>query len=419
MGFFFSIFLIVLLLQAFVYFRFIKYLKTTKYYKPSFKYIVLIPFIVFNLSFIIVSVAFGRNFNPPDWFKFIGLYPFYIWEAATMFIGVILFIGWIIKLPFIIISWILKLIKPIRKKVEIIKQKPAVQKINLSRRRFLRTATFAVSAYAFSGAAYGIIRHNSYRIEEVEIKINNLPPELKGLTVTLISDIHAGQYMTEDDMHEYADVINELNSDIVIIPGDFVNYQPEDINHFTKAFRDVKAKHGIYGSLGNHDYFVNSEYVASALINESPVKLLRNDFTKVNINGKDLIILGVEDTRDAGIQMNKKIMGYIDSTINAAKTASPDYSSTPKILLCHKPYAFDDISKREVDLMLSGHTHGGQVVPVKIGNFNMSFAALVSKYIDGLYTIGNKKMYVSRGIGSVGLPIRLNCPPEITRIKLV
>ncbi|RPI17137.1 MAG: metallophosphoesterase [Ignavibacteriae bacterium] len=419
MGFFLTVILVVLLLQAFVYYRFIRFLKTTKYYKPSFKYIVLIPFVVFNVSFFIISFVFGRDFNPPEWFRIVGLYPFYVWEAATMFIGLILVAGWIIKFPFILVSWILKLIRPVRAKMEVIKQKPVVQRINTSRRKFLRTATFAVSAYAFSGATYGMIRHNSYSIETQEIKINNLPQELKGLTITLISDIHAGQYMTEDDMREYADALNELNSDIICIPGDFVNYQPQDINNFTKAFRDVKAKHGVYGTLGNHDYFVDPEYVAKAIQNDSPVKLLRNEFNKININGKELIILGVEDTRDAGVQMNKRVMGYIDNTLNSAKAGSQDFSSIPKILLCHKPYAFDDIAQREIDLTVAGHTHGGQVVPVKIGNFNMSFAALVSKYIDGLYTTGNKHLYVSRGIGSVGLPIRLNCPPEITKITLV
>jgi predicted MPP superfamily phosphohydrolase len=225
--------------------------------------------------------------------------------------------------------------------------------------------------------------------------------------------------MTEGDMREYADILNDLKSDVICIPGDFVNYDPNDINAFTKAFRDVKAKYGIYGTLGNHDYFVNPEYVANVIQNESPVTLLRNNFNSISINGKELIMLGVEDTRDAGGQTNKKILSYIDDTINKAKAVSPEYSSSPKILLCHKPYAFDDIAKREVDVVLAGHTHGGQVIPVKIGNFNMSFAALVSKYIDGLYTIGKTNMYVSRGLGSVGLPIRLNCPPEITKIKLV
>jgi predicted MPP superfamily phosphohydrolase len=89
------------------------------------------------------------------------------------------------------------------------------------------------------------------------------------------------------------------------------------------------------------------------------------------------------------------------------------------VLLCHKPYGFDNIAQRDVDLVLSGHTHGGQVVPVKIGSFNLSFAGLLSKYIEGHYKIGKANMYVSRGIGTVALPIRINCPPEITKITLV
>ena len=419
MGFWASIPVLILLIQGLVYYRFVKYFKQKNFYKPFHKYIILIPFLLFNVSFLLVAFIFGRNFSPPDWFRYAGLYPFYIWEAATTFLGLIFLIALLIKLPFIIITFLLKLIKPLRRKIEAVKNKPAVQKADTSRRKFLRTAGVAVSAYAFAGAGYGLIRHDAYIIENKDIVINNLPQELKGLTVTLISDIHAGQYMTENDMREYADVLNDLKSDIICIPGDFINFNPDDINAFAKAFKDVKAKYGIFGTLGNHDYFVNPEYVANVLINESPVTLLRNNFNKISINGKEIIMLGVEDTRDAGGQTNKKILTYIDNTINKAKAVSPEYSSSPKILLCHKPYAFDDIATREVDVVFSGHTHGGQVIPVKIGDFNMSFAALISKYIDGLYTIGKTNMHVSRGIGTVGLPIRLNCPPEITKIKLV
>jgi predicted MPP superfamily phosphohydrolase len=419
MGFWASIPVMVLLIQGLVYYRFVKYFKQKSFYKPYHKYIILAPFVIFNVSFLLIALIFGRNFSPPDWFRYAGLYPFYIWEAATSFIGIIFLIALLIKLPFVLITFLLKLIKPLKRKIENVKQNKSVKIVDGSRRKFLRTAGVAVSAYAFAGAGYGLIRHDAYKIENKDIVINNLPPELKGLTITLISDIHAGQYMTEGDMREYADILNDLKSDVICIPGDFVNYDPNDINAFTKAFRDVKAKYGIYGTLGNHDYFVNPEYVANVIQNESPVTLLRNNFNSISINGKELIMLGVEDTRDAGGQTNKKILSYIDDTINKAKAVSPEYSSSPKILLCHKPYAFDDIAKREVDVVLAGHTHGGQVIPVKIGNFNMSFAALVSKYIDGLYTIGKTNMYVSRGLGSVGLPIRLNCPPEITKIKLV
>jgi predicted MPP superfamily phosphohydrolase len=419
MGFFLTVLTIFLGLQALNYYSFVKFLKSTKFYKPAYKWYALIPFILFNGTFIFIMVVFGRRFVPPEWFIIVGLMPFYVWQAATFFIGVWLLIGKLIKLPFLISTWLLKLIKPVKEWFERIKANRAVQVVDLSRRRFLRTATFALSSYAFAGAAYGIIRHDDFKIDSKQIKIVNLPPELKGLTLTLISDIHAGQFMQEHEMREYADVINDLNSDLIIIPGDFVNFQPEDSKSVAKAFKDLKAKYGVYGSLGNHDFFVNPDYVANVMNNESPVKVLRNRHEKITVNGKDLYILGVDDTRDAGIRMNEAILNYIDNTMEVAGSSNTNFKDSPKILLCHKPYSFDDIAKRDLDLVLAGHTHGGQVVPFKFGDFNLSFAAFVSKYISGFYNIGKANMYVSRGIGTVGLPIRLNCPPEVTKITLV
>jgi predicted MPP superfamily phosphohydrolase len=419
MGFFLTVLTIFLGLQALNYYSFVKFLKSTKFYKPAYKWYALIPFILFNGTFIFIMVVFGRRFVPPEWFIIVGLMPFYVWQAATFFIGVWLLIGKLIKLPFLISTWLLKLIKPVKEWFERIKAKRAVQVVDLSRRRFLRTATFALSSYAFAGATYGIIRHDDFKIDSKRIKIANLPSELKGLTLTLISDIHAGQFMQEHEMREYADVINDLNSDLIIIPGDFVNFQPEDSKSVAKAFKDLKAKYGVYGSLGNHDFFVNPDYVANVMNNESPVKVLRNRHEKITVNGKDLYILGVDDTRDAGIRMNEAILNYIDNTMEVAGSSNTNFKDSPKILLCHKPYSFDDIAKRDLDLVLAGHTHGGQVVPFKFGDFNLSFAAFVSKYISGFYNIGKANMYVSRGIGTVGLPIRLNCPPEVTKITLV
>lgn len=411
---------IIIGLQVLVYFTFINYLKTTRIYKPHLRWWALFPFVLFDFSFIAVLLIWGRNFAPPEWFKLLGLYPFYVWMAATFFISLWLLIGKIIKLPFQIPVWTVKLVRPLREKLNTFKNRKAVKQVSLSRRKFVRYATMGVSAYAFGGAAYGILRHDSYKIEYKDIKIDNLPLELKGTTISLISDIHAGQYMNEKEMREYADVLNGLGSDIVCIPGDFVNFESRDIHSVTAAFRDIKAKHGIYGTLGNHDFFQDADYVAKALNNDSPIQLLRNDYRKITIKGKDLYMMGVDDTRGAGAYMPEIFEYYnkVEANITVS-SANADFSTAPKILLCHKPYGFDTLAQKNIDLVLAGHTHGGQVVPVKFGNFNMSFAATVSKYIEGLYSSGKSSMYVSRGIGSVGLPIRLNCPPEITKITLV
>ena len=407
-------------LQGFVYYTFVKYLKTTKLYKPVHRWWALVPFILFNGSFLFISLAWGRNFAPPEWFKYIGVYPFYIWMAATFFISLWLLTGKIIKLPFKIPVWIAKIFKPLRTKINNFKERKSVKQADLSRRKFIRFATMGISTYAFGGAVYGMIRSDDYVIEYKDIKIDNLPAELKGFTITLISDIHAGQYMLEDDMRRYAEVVNDLDSDIICIPGDFINFQTEDAHPFSRAFSILKAKFGVYGTLGNHDFFRDGDYVANVVNNESPIQVLRNQHRKININGKDIFILGLDDTRDAGTRQNEILMNQLDVMNNYLLKDDPAYVNSPKILLCHKPYAFDEIANRNtIDLTLAGHTHGGQVVPLKLGEFNLSFAAAVSKYIEGHYKTGLSNMYVSRGIGCVGLPIRINCPPEITKIKLV
>ena len=411
--------LALVLVQALVYYQLVHYLRSKKYYRTSFKWYALIPFLIFDLPFIYISSLHRGNYDPPEWFKTYLIPVFYVWLSATILIALWLLIGKLVKLPFLIGLLLLKLIKPVKAWIQRIKEKKAVQVVDLSRRKFLRGTTFALSSYAFLGAGYGVIERNHYEIDYKKIKIDNLPDEFKGMTITLLSDIHAGEFMDEYDMKKYCDAANELGSDIICIPGDFVNFQREDSHLVANAFKDLKAKYGIIGSLGNHDYFMDPDYVTDVLNSDSPIKVLRNRHEKITINGKSLYILGLEDTRNAGAEMNRIVLTYLDTLSQGLNNQFADYASSPKILLCHKPYGFDEIAARNMDLVLAGHTHGGQVVPLKIGKFNLSFAALVSKYIEGYYAIGKSNMYVSRGIGTVAVPIRINGPPEITKITLV
>jgi predicted MPP superfamily phosphohydrolase len=408
-----------ILVQSLVYYQLTHYLKSKRFYRPVLSWYALIPFIIFNAPVLYISSLHHSNYDPPDWFKVYLMPFFYVWLSATILIAIWLLAGKIIKLPFLISITLLKLIKPIRVRIKKLKEKKAVRVIDLSRRRFIRGTTFALSSYAFLGAGYGVIERNHYEVDYKKIKIDNLPDEFKGLTVTLLSDIHAGEFMDEYDMRKYCDAANSLESDIICIPGDFVNFQREDSKLVAKGFNGLRAKYGIIGSLGNHDFFMDPDYVTDVLNNESPIKVLRNEYHKMTINGKNLYILGVDDTRSAGAEMNKIVLNYLDTLSQGLSNQFPDYQTSPKILLCHKPYGFDDVAQRNMDLVLAGHTHGGQVVPLRFGKFNLSFAGLVSKYIEGHYTIGKSNMYVSRGIGTVAVPIRINCPPEITKITLV
>jgi hypothetical protein len=342
--------------------------------------------------------------------------PFFAFQGAMLIISIYLLAGKIIKLAYNIPMFILKRFRFIREKIEKFKTKKAVIQYDKSRRAFIATGAAAVTGYAFIGAGLGVIGKDRYEVDYKDIKIKNLPQELNGTTLTLVSDIHSGPYMDEDMMKEYCDVINNLNSDLIFIPGDLTNTKKTEIHSLNKAFRDLKAKHGIYGTLGNHDYFSDPDYIASAISNESPIKMLRNQSEFININGKEFCLIGVEDIRDSGAQKNNVIIKYIDDTL---EKTDKKYLELPKILLCHKPYMFREISDRNIDLMLSGHTHGGQIVLAKLGNINLSIAATISSLISGHYKEKDTNLYVSRGIGTVGFPLRLNCPPEVTQIRLI
>jgi len=421
---FIAIFLIIVFgLNFLVFWTFSHFVKSKFPNSKILRALSVYPFIIFNLPYIYIAIFRFRAGQMPEWLHEIIFIPFYIFQGAVLFIGIYLLIGKIIKAPFSISYWILSKFKNIKVSLNKFFSKKSVRKIDTSRRAFLTTSAAFVSGYAFIGSTMGVIDSKDYEIINVDIKIDNLPIELKGTTISLISDIHSGPYMKENDMKVYVDAINELKSDLIMIPGDLTNSDRNEVFPFVKAFKNLKAEKGIFASLGNHDYFSDPDFISQAILNETPIKLLRNETEFININGRNLCILGVEDTRQGGSSVDNVLMGYLDKTINHAQRnvleKSIDYKTVPKIALFHKPYFLEDIKSYNIDLVLSGHTHGGQVVLAKFGNFNLSFAGAVSKYISGLYEAGKTKMYVSKGIGSVALPIRFNCKPEITKITLV
>lgn len=417
--FFVIVFSIFFGLQFLVFRTFRRFVKSKFPHSIFLKIISIYPFIIFNTPYIyIIANGFSSADIPEAIYNFVFL-PFYIFQGAVIFIGLFLLIGKIIKTPFSISHWFLNKFEYFRK----IFNKPEIKKIDNSRRAFLRTTTALVSGYAFTGATLGVLNSHDYEIVKKDFKINNLPEELVGTTITLFCDIHSGPYMKEEMMREYVDVINDLKSDLIVIPGDFTNSNKLEVHPLASAFKNLKASHGIYGTLGNHDYFSDSEYIANVLNNETPVKLLRNDSEIIKIKGKELCLIGCEDTRKSGAAYDEILMEYFNSTIERTKNkladSNLDYDRIPKLALFHKPYFLEGMKDKNIDLIFSGHTHGGQVVLLKFGDVNISFAGAVSKYISGLYEAGKTKMYISRGIGSVALPIRFNCSPEITKITLV
>lgn len=276
-----------------------------------------------------------------------------------------------------------------------------------SRRKFLKNGLIGLSAYSALGTASNTSEHD-YDIIEQQISIPNLPNAFKGFTIGMISDIHSSVFMDKEDMLKYVHAVNELKTDLVVVTGDFVNSQTEEVYPFAEAFSELKAPFGVFGCLGNHDFFADNVEKVAQEVNDCGVKLLRNDVLQIFKEDSFFNLIGVDD-----------IGRGVEPEVYIGKAVSSIKNEQPRILLCHKPYFMETYNNFSIDLTLSGHTHGGQIVFARIGNTVIAPATLFSKYVAGLYTQKNTQLYVNKGLGSVGLPFRINCPPEITKITLL
>jgi hypothetical protein len=208
-------------------------------------------------------------------------------------------------------------------------------------------------------------------------------------------------------MHSYAESVNALGADMIVITGDFVNLHLEEVYPLQEAFRGITAPNGVFGVLGNHDYYSRRIDEVAREIERTGISLLRNRSLTIDRRGDSIHLAGIDDTGRPEVAAAR----FHEVVGDRSKTE-------PKILLCHRPYFFKDAASAGFDLVLSGHTHGGQVVFGDVGRDVLAPARLVSPYVSGLYTEGTSQMYISRGLGTVSIPIRFNCPPEITKIIL-
>jgi predicted MPP superfamily phosphohydrolase len=276
----------------------------------------------------------------------------------------------------------------------------------MSRRDFLRTGAVGLSSVALTGSSYTISSTDEYDLIERVVNIPRLPQEFRGFSIGLLSDVHSSAIMSKEDMDIYVAAMNALKPDIIFVTGDFVNSRTSEVYPFAESFSQLRAPHGVFGVLGNHDYFSDVELIAKE-VDACGVKLLRNDAVKISIGSAYINLVGVDD-----IGHGAKAADYLQRALVSVS------NSQPRLLLCHKPYFMDDFVENAFDLVLCGHTHGGQVVFARINDTYITPASLFSPYVWGLYRVKETQMYVNRGLGSVGVPFRINCPPEVTKLVL-
>jgi predicted MPP superfamily phosphohydrolase len=276
----------------------------------------------------------------------------------------------------------------------------------------LLTASLGKGVYNTSGS--------QIRLETVPVKINSLPSTFRGLKIVQLSDIHSSLIVGRDHIAEAAELAMSQKPDVIVLTGDFISgktkfgsgsvgkFERKYLDRCIEAFSFLKAPMGLYGVLGNHDFWSGDEAVTmitKEFERHLGVTWLRNRHVMLE-KGKDrLALLGVDD--------------YWETTCSLEKAYKGLDENQAKILLSHNPDINEVIhSSMKIDLILSGHTHGGQVVMPFIGMPFMP-SPFGQKYREGLIRDRDQQTYITRGVGHLVAPVRYNCPPEVTLIKLV
>lgn len=302
-----------------------------------------------------------------------------------------------------------------------------------SRRTFFRTASIVAGAAPFIGVMYGYAAERlRYEVHRVEIPLANLPPELDGMEIVQLSDIHLSGYMTRESVRRAVDMANDLGADLAVVTGDLITGMHDPIADCVEEISRLRAPLGIYGCNGNHEIYARAEDLAERLYQQAGMKLLRHENATIDFKGAQLNLIGVDYQRER--QPNGRKLQMLSNLEPLVR------QDMPNILLSHNPNSFNRAAELGVDLTLAGHTHGGQV-KVEILDVSLSPAQFITSYIAGLYhrplsmpdqpkrmgeTIklmpnapkGLAALYVNRGLGTVGAPVRLGVPPEITQIVL-
>jgi predicted MPP superfamily phosphohydrolase len=310
------------------------------------------------------------------------------------------------------------------------------------RRYFFRAATAAAGAAPFLTAMYGFAAERlNYQVRCIEIPIPKLPVALDGMKIVQLSDIHLSSgYMSRTQVRRAVDMANELGADLAVVTGDLITGFGDPIADCVDEIRHLRAPLGIWGCNGNHEIYARAEDEAGYLYSQAGMKLLRQENAQLPFKGARFNLIGVDYQREFNSRGQKQqMLASVEPLVRR---------DMPNILLSHNPNSFNRAAELGIELSLAGHTHGGQI-QVEILDHRLSPARFISDYIAGLYQrplfapavneraasngSSSRKLapslfrvqssamahiYVNCGLGTVGAPVRLGVPPEISLIVL-
>lgn len=287
---------------------------------------------------------------------------------------------------------------------------------NPSRRLFFQNATYFAGAMPFVGAVYGFAAERlRFTLERVEVPLPNLPNALDGLRIAQISDIHMSAFMTREQLRRAVDMTNDLVAELAVVTGDFITGRRDPLADCVQELARLRAPLGVWGCLGNHEIYADCEDQATELLRQAGVRVLRRENAEIVWRGQPLNLIGVDYQRTRGLDGRKlPMLAGVEPLVRR---------DAPNILLSHNPNAFDRAAELGIEFTLAGHTHGGQV-NVEILESQLNAARFMTDYVAGMYsqrsqlTAQTAHLYVNRGLGTVGPPVRVGAPPEITLFTL-
>jgi predicted MPP superfamily phosphohydrolase len=266
----------------------------------------------------------------------------------------------------------------------------------VTRRTALKALATASIGTVAGGAAYGFFYgREALRLSTVDVPVNGLPAELSGLRIGLITDIHRSRWVSADDVIASVSLTMSARPDLIVLGGDYVTWGDRQyVGAAAEALSGLSAPNGVFAILGNHD----DDHDMPAALAKQHIQVLRDARTRITIGAAAIEL--------AGIRFWTRRQSDIAALIRDARD--------PVVLLAHDPRRLTEAAALNVPLVLSGHTHGGQVVLPGAG----AIAARKFPVISGLARRDKTTLFVSRGVGTVYVPIRLNCPPEVVLLTL-
>jgi uncharacterized protein len=288
---------------------------------------------------------------------------------------------------------------------------PGRDRFDPGRRQLINAAGGALVASPFLLVGYGgLIERTSFRVRQVDVPIPGLHPDLDGLRLLQLSDIHLSPFLSEQELARAIGLANELKPHLALITGDLISSRGDPLDACLRRLATLKTDAGAVGCLGNHEHFAGAERYTTEQGARQGIRFLRQQNIPLRFGAAVLNVAGVDYQR-----MSARHTGYLRG---ADRLIAP---GAVNLLLSHNPDVFPIAAQQGWDLTVAGHTHGGQV-NIEILSREFNPARFFTLYVYGLYRLERAgrtaAAYVSRGIGTIGIPARVGAPPEISLLRL-